>query len=117
MSTLNLVVGLALVLSALTTVAISIPLLLGKVKRNTFYGVWSAAAFESEDAWLRINRYGATRLIVWSVPVLAVGVAALFVSFEGRPWLAVVLGLLPAVFLTVPVFEVRRFVRQTRNTP
>ena len=115
MDMLNLVIGSCLVLSGLITIAISIPLLLGKVKRNTYYGVRSAAGFESDEVWFRINRYGAKRLIVWSMPVLAVGVAAFFVSFEGRPWLAVVLGLLPAVFLTAPVFEVQRFMRHMRS--
>ena len=103
MDILSLTVGLACILSALITIGLAIPLLMGKVKRNALYGVRIPQAFESDEAWLRLNRYGGKRLIAWSVPVLVVGIIALFIPLEEQPWLAGALGLAPLLIVGAAV--------------
>ena len=65
------------IVCAIVFIGISIPLLLGKVKPNALYGFRFAKAAVSEANWYRINRCGAAWLMLWSVVILAVGVAAL----------------------------------------
>lgn len=103
MDVLSLTVGLACILSALITIALAIPLFMGKVKRNALYGVRILQAFESEEAWLHLNRYGAKRLIAWSIPVFVLGVVALFIPLEQRPWFAVALGCAPLLVVGAAV--------------
>ncbi len=61
---------------------ISIPLYLGKVKRNPIYGFRLAKAFESEENWYAINRYGAGAMMIWSVVLAVIGMACLYVRPE-----------------------------------
>jgi hypothetical protein len=50
---------------------LSIPLLLGWIPRNRFYGVRVPAAFASEENWYAINSFGAKRLLLFAAaPVL-----------------------------------------------
>lgn len=99
MDLVSFVVSLCCLLSALTTMALAIPLLMGKVDRNAFYGIHLPEAFESEEAWRALNRYGAERLLIWSAPVLGFGIVALVTPLAGRPGLAVLFGLTPLLIL------------------
>lgn len=110
METTSLFLGLSCLFCAALTVGLSIPLLRGEVKRNGLYGVRLPESLASEEAWLDINRYGARRMILWSVPVFALGIAAFFVSFEGREGLALAFGLAP-VLVFGAVFETVRYAR------
>jgi len=64
---------------AIVIIVISIPLYLGKVKRNAVYGFRIRKAFESEQNWYLINRYGALLLMIWAVVLAILGIACLFV--------------------------------------
>ncbi|OPY93221.1 MAG: hypothetical protein A4E73_00336 [Syntrophaceae bacterium PtaU1.Bin231] len=61
---------------------VSIPLYLGKIKRNPIYGFRLAKAFESEENWYAVNRYGAGAMMIWSAVLAAVGMACLYVRPE-----------------------------------
>ncbi len=61
---------------------VSIPLYLGKVKRNPIYGFRLAKAFESEENWYAVNRYGAGAMMLWSAALAAIGIACLYVRPE-----------------------------------
>lgn len=67
---------------ALIFVLISIPLLKDKIPMNYFYGMRVPKAFTSDENWYLVNRYGARQMILWSIPLLLVGLAALFVRVE-----------------------------------
>ncbi len=62
-------------------ITISIPLLRGKIQRNRWYGVRIPKSYVSEDNWQKINRYGAKAMILWSIPVLVIGLAMLCAAF------------------------------------
>ena len=65
-------------------IGISIPLLMGETKRNRLYGIRFHKSFESEENWCKINRYSAKEIIFWSIPIMIVGIAALFVPSQGQ---------------------------------
>jgi SdpI/YhfL family protein len=58
-------------------IGLSIPLLLGKVRMNRWYGARLHAAFASEAHWYRINRYGAVQMITYGVALGLLGVVVL----------------------------------------
>lgn len=68
-----LVVGIVLIL-------VSFPLYLGKIKRNSVYGFRISKAFESEENWYAINRYGARAMMLWSVVLAIFGIACMYVQ-------------------------------------
>lgn len=77
----------------LMIVFVSIPLVLGLIPRNGFYGIRVREAFASDASWHAINRLGSISLVgaclVWMaaaayVPrpfVKAIGIAAVLVTF------------------------------------
>ena len=58
METGNLIFGLTNILVGGLLLALSIPLIKGKVKMNYLYGVRFKKSFESEENWYALNRYG-----------------------------------------------------------
>jgi hypothetical protein len=43
-------------------------------------------AFESEENWYKINRYGAQRFIIWSVAIIISGIAIFLLQPQGVEW-------------------------------
>jgi hypothetical protein len=114
MDTLSLIVGICCILTALTIIGLAIPLLRGQVKQNGFYGVRIPEAFDSEEAWYRINRYGARQIIIWSVPMLLAGVVAFVVPLQEHVLVALALGLSPFLILGA-VVQTMRYASRNRN--
>ena len=61
---------------------LGIPLWRRKIPMNRWYGARFKKSFESEDNWYRINEQSGKQLMLWSVPLLAIGGAAL--AFPGK---------------------------------
>ena len=80
MWTINEKTFITLTVLGIVIILISIPLYLGKVKMNGVYGFRIRKAFESEQNWYRINRYGARALMLWALILMAVGIICLFVQ-------------------------------------
>jgi SdpI/YfhL protein family len=78
METVNAKTAATLVCLGLILIGVSIPLLLGKIKMNYFYGFRIRKAFESEENWYEINSYGAKAMIRWSLVIIAAGIACLY---------------------------------------
>jgi len=101
-------------LAAIVTIAISVPLILRKVKMNHWYGVRIPAAFESEEAWFDINRYGGRLLLLWGVAMAvtaAVGVLPEREDWVFYDWAALAINM---AGLAVVLAKVYRYA-QTRN--
>jgi uncharacterized membrane protein len=64
--------GLAVLLAGL-----SIPLILGKVPPNAWYGFRVPRAFASQENWYRINRYGGKVLAGWASLLVLTGIIKL----------------------------------------
>lgn len=76
------------VVLGLLVFAASIPLYLGKIRMNPVYGFRMRRAFESEEHWYAINRYGAVTLMWWAAFIMIVGVTCLFVEPQHVPVVA-----------------------------
>jgi SdpI/YfhL protein family len=70
-------IGILLISTAVLFIALAAPLAMGRVPRNPYYGFRIAKAFESEQNWYQINRHGGIGMIIWSVPILIIGVGSL----------------------------------------
>ncbi len=67
-------------LAAILVIALSIPLIRGKVKPNPWYGVRIPAAFASEEAWFDINRFGGRLLLRWGIALAITALAGAFIG-------------------------------------
>lgn len=86
------------ILPGILFVIISIPLLLGKIPMNNWYGFRIEKAFVSNENWYAINKYGAKQMILWSALLIMVGIVLLFVPLT--PLLGVV-PLIAVVLVTI----------------
>ena len=115
MSAIGIILALTNICCAVVFIGLSLPLYYGKVKMNRWYGVRVRKAFASEDNWYKINRYGAKRLMVWSVPLLVIGIACFFVPFgegdDANAPLIISFAHAPLISL-VPVLEVLIYARK-----
>ncbi len=105
-------IGIGWTVTGLLSVVLAIPLARGKVRRNALYGVRFPESFQSDEAWFAINRFGGRRLIVWSIPIVLIGIVSFFLPLQSHTWLTVVLGFAPLIFLLLPVVEAWRFARR-----
>jgi hypothetical protein len=87
---------------------VSIPLLLGKIKMNYFYGFRIRKAFESEENWYEINSYGAKAMIRWALVVMAAGIACLYI----QPEHVLTVAKISFVSLLVPIVQTLLFARR-----
>ncbi len=100
MAGLNLWLGFGNILCGVLFVALGLPLLRGKVKRNNFYGVRFAAAMKSDETWDRWNRIGGRYLVIWGAVIAGLGficlvfppLAGLWIWFFGLAPLLSVIG-------------------------
>jgi uncharacterized membrane protein len=68
----------------LLIIGIAIPLVLGKIKRNNFYGFRTPRTLSSDDVWYPANRIAAKNMIVASVFIL-IASAVLFLLKARMP--------------------------------
>lgn len=109
MTTENLLVGFTLVLSGVLVIAISLPLLKDQIKPNALYGIRTAKAFESEENWYKMNRYGARQMILWSSIIVIVGLLSFFLPLEENQVLAAIVATSPALFILIAVYKIYRY--------
>ena len=105
-------IGISWTFIGLLCLGLAIPLARGRVRRNRRYGARFPESFESEEAWLEINRYGGRRAIVWSMPLIAVGIVSFFLPLQSHTGLTLLLGFAPLAFVLAPVVEAWRFARR-----
>lgn len=99
----NVSIAITNVIAGILFILMSIPLYREKVEMNYFYGVRFKKSFESEENWYKINKYGAKRLILWSIPLLVCGVFVLFLPPLNEP-IKLIFICAPLIIL-IPVIE------------
>lgn len=52
---------------------------------NKLYGFRLAKSFTSDENWFKINQYGGQQLILWSLAMMAAGIAYLFMPGLNNP--------------------------------
>jgi hypothetical protein len=80
MTSINVKTAITLLIVGSVTFVILIPLYCGKVKPNPIYGIRVRKAFESEDNWYRINKYGSAVLMYWAAALMTAGIICLYLS-------------------------------------
>ena len=78
----NLLPAVINILVGIVFIAISIPLVKRKIGMNDLYGFRISKSFESAQNWYNINAYGAKQLIIWSIFIILIGVAFLFIPIN-----------------------------------
>jgi len=112
MENINLIFGIAHILTGLLFIGISIPLLKGSVKMNHLYGVRFKKSFESAENWYKINRYGAKQMILAGVAMIIIGLAAFAVPFsEDNPTLLVLFALAPVLVIIPAIWRSYQYAR------
>lgn len=81
---------------------VSIPLVRGRVRMNNYYGVRFPAAFESDEAWYRINRHGGKCFATYGAILLAAAPFALALIPDPLPFRTMNIFAMMPVFLLVP---------------
>lgn len=76
---MNFVAVIHLIASFLV-IAAAVPLIRGRVKMNAWYGIRIREAFESEERWRAINRYGGRLFLIWGLAFAAFAVVGLTLS-------------------------------------
>lgn len=92
-------------------IALSIPLLWGKIGMNRWYGMRFKKSFESKENWYKINRYGAKRMMVWSAVIIAIGMMTLLVPAASTGISPAAISCAP-VILIIPAIEGWLFARK-----
>jgi hypothetical protein len=111
----NIIFGIINIACALLIIGISIPLVKHKIKMNYLYGIRIKKSFESEDSWYKINEYGGKQLIIWSIPMILVGLICFFVHIDetNKDLLSFVLGVFPITgCIVVAVIKIYAFAKR-----
>jgi uncharacterized membrane protein len=77
MAAVNIKTAITLTIVGIVIIAVCIPLYLGKIKMNGFYGIRIPKAYESEENWFKVNKYGAGLLMIWGTFVIIAGIVCL----------------------------------------
>ena len=112
MNIINLILGSSFIVTGGIFILISLPLLKGSVKMNNWYGVRFRKAFESDENWFKINKYGSQQLIKWSALLVLIGVITIFVPFGKSQTLVIAVSFLPILIVIPPVIKTYRFARK-----
>ncbi len=112
MNETNLILGFVNIFAGMLIIALSIPLLKGKIKMNSLYGVRFAKSFESESHWYKINRYGAKQMILWAVFIVLVGIMAFFLPLQENSPLTFAVAFAPAILVLIPCVQSYRYAKR-----
>jgi hypothetical protein len=108
MEPVNLKTAVTLLCLGFILIAVSIPVYLGKIRMNCYYGFRIRKAFESEENWYTINRYGAKALMYWSVVIMAIGIVCLYIE----PQSVLTVAKLTFLSVIVPIIQTFRYARR-----
>lgn len=97
-------IGILYVVLGFVIIALCFPLLAGRVRRNRWYGFRIPKAYESEDAWQRINSYGARHMIRWASALMGFGAFLIIAPDAGQ---SVVMGIMlgAPLLLLIPIAQ------------
>ena len=106
-----MILGISNICMAVAFILLSIPLLKRQLPMNRWYGARFRKSFESEENWYRINAYSAKQLIIWSIPILIIGLATPFLRLEENPGLFNAIAFSP-LLVCVPCLLSYRYARK-----
>jgi hypothetical protein len=111
MDAVALIFGVMWVLSGCLLVVLARPLMKGEVGMNHWYGVRVRQSFESEEKWLKINRYGGRQLAMGGALIILWGVLTFFMDLEDEV-LLVISTLVPLAIIAVVAVRSVQYARR-----
>ena len=105
----NILIARSLFAVGALILAICIPLLQGKIKRNALYGIRTPKAFESDELWFKINRYGARQMMGGAAVMMVLGLLTFALPFRSQALLMAWFGLVNILCVMVPCVQIFRF--------
>ena len=103
--------GLSIIGVSVLMILVSLPALKGKIPMNRWYGARFKKSFLSEENWYKINAYSAKHLIIWSLPLMIIGIVTLFLPLEDHPQLSNAL-LFTFLLILVPLLLSYRYAQR-----
>lgn len=70
--------ALVLIAIAALLILLGVPLIMRAIPRNPVYGVRFPQCFKSDKNWYQINAYGGKWMVIWSLPILILGIFGLW---------------------------------------
>ncbi len=105
---MNMIGGLGNIVVAILIIGISVPLVMRKIPMNHIYGIRFKKSFESDEHWFKINHYGGTQLILWSMPLLVIGLLTLLFPVRDGGIFTTLIACAPLILL-VPAYMSYRY--------
>lgn len=109
MESVNEKTAITLVCLGIIVILVCVPLFRCKVKMNSFYGIRIRKAFESEENWYMINRYGAKVLMWWAVFIMIIGIVCLYIE----PQSVLTTAKIAFISILVPIVQILYFAKRS----
>lgn len=103
--------GVVYLIAAVLVVVVAVPLLLGRVPMNRWYGVRVPEAFASDENWYAINRYGAKWLLVFAGALAVLGGVCFVLRPQQSGVVLTAIVFAPVLFLVPVLVAILRFAR------
>lgn len=112
MQNVNVILAILFGFLGVLVAILCVPLALGRVPMNRFYGIRIPQSYQSDGDWYAINRHGGRQMLIYAALVAAAGVGVLFMPPRpSKPWFwAIVLA--PLFLLVPPLVSIFRFARR-----
>ena len=112
---LNNIVGLIIyILLGIVFTIVLLPLLFGKVKMNHIYGIPLEESYKSEENWKKINKYGAGRLMIWSLLLIVLGLIILeFQPITNYAYFIASI-ILPGALFAIPMLDIYNYAKKLK---
>jgi hypothetical protein len=108
MAQISFILGAVYAAVGVFIIGLSIPLLLGKIAPNRWYGFPLHQCRNSPEAWYAINRFGAKWMIGWAVALIILGIAVILFPLP-KPGLIVPYIMFVSALTIVPMTATWRY--------
>lgn len=100
------------ILLGVLMIGICTPLQSGNIQRNALFGFRFRASLRSDEAWKRVNQYGAKWMIRWGIALIGLSIVILFLPINNDILILLLLYIVPIVFVIIPTVQVYRFAQR-----
>ena len=108
MISVNVKIAVTLVILGSVIFILLTPLYRGKVRTNPVYGIRIRKAFESEENWYKINRYGATAMMYWAALLMVMGIICLFIPSQ----FVLTVAKVSIMLIIIPIIQILRYAKR-----
>jgi len=85
MTPIQIILALCNIITGIVIIGFAIPVIKRRIGPNQWYGFRICKTFQSDELWYDINAYGGRQMLIWAIPMIAAGVACLFIPLSDPP--------------------------------